>query len=152
MEWEKLFKRYVWNDKTTPYLTATNKLTRIQADSEIFIYTLFLGTFFLISTIAAIRGPSVDREIGIAVYSFSALCASIIFFFLKSYFAVLYLSAAPIAILTYLFFFGVIDNRAPGDSLIVIIILLFLLRYSFRIVSIAINYESYPHEKGDPPP
>ena len=152
MEWEKLFKRYVWNDETTPYLTPAQKLTRVQADSEILIYTLFVGTFFLIATIAAIRGTPVDRQIGIAVYSFTALCSSIIFYFLKSYFAALYLSATPITILAYIFFFGVIDNRPAGDTLIVTIILLFLLRYSFRIVSIAVYYPTYPPKKENFPP
>ena len=144
MEWEKIFKRYVWSDQTTPYLTPVNKLNRLQADSEILIYTLFVGTFFFITTIASIRGTPIDSHAGIATYSFSVLAASIIFFFLKSYPAALYLSATPLVVLTYVFFSNDIINRAAGDTLIVTIILLCVLRYSFRIVSIAHCYSSFP--------
>ena len=140
MDWEKLFKKYVWNDQTTPYLTTAKRLTRKQANSEILIYTLFVGTFFFIATIVSIIGSPVERSIGIAVYSFSALSASIMFFLLKSYFAALYLSAAPLVVLTYILFIGNLGNKEAGDTLIVTIILLCLLRYSFRIVTIANHY------------
>jgi len=150
MEWEKLFGRYVWNDQTTPYLTPVNKLNRLQADSEILIYTLFVGTFFLIATIAAIRGTPANSSIGIAIYSFSALATSIVFFFLKSYSSALYLSATPLAVLIYIFFSEDVINRAAGDTLIVTVILLCLLRYSFRIVSIAYYYASFPKKPPNP--
>jgi hypothetical protein len=31
LDWEKLFKRYVWHDEKTPYLTRVAKLTRVRA-------------------------------------------------------------------------------------------------------------------------
>ena len=41
MEWEKLFRKYIWNEQTTPYLTPVRDLTRRQADSEILFYCWF---------------------------------------------------------------------------------------------------------------
>jgi hypothetical protein len=39
LNWEKLFKRYIWDDDRTPYLVPASRMTRKQADYEIFAYT-----------------------------------------------------------------------------------------------------------------
>ena len=151
MEWEKLFKKYVWDEQTTPYLTPVKKLNRRQADNEILIFSVFIGIFFLIISIIAIGAPPPQRHLGVAVYGFSAISSCIILFFLKSYFSALYLSATPLAVLAYVFFFGLINERNPTDTLIVTIFLLCLLRYGFRIVSITSKYPYFPRGNGEPP-
>ncbi len=35
LDWEKLFKRYVWDDERTPYLTRVRNLSRVQAHYEL---------------------------------------------------------------------------------------------------------------------
>ena len=44
-EWEKLVKRYVWNDERTPYFTRVANLSRRQAHYELFGYALLVGVF-----------------------------------------------------------------------------------------------------------
>ena len=61
MDWEKLFLKYIWNDQTTPYLVPLDKLNQRQGNSEILIYSLFLGVFF---GIAAIRCIITKKSIG----------------------------------------------------------------------------------------
>ena len=148
MEWEKLFKRYVWNDQTTPYLTSVKKLTQRQANSEVFIYSLFIGIFFIVACIAAIRNGANTASAGIALYSFSTVCAAVIFCYLKSYYASLYLSAAPLTIIAYIFISNHVISSHSFDTLIVVVILLLVLRYSFRIIAISQYYHTYK-ENGD---
>ena len=47
-EWEKLVKRYVWNDERTPYFTRVAKLSRRQAHYELFGYAIFTGVVFAV--------------------------------------------------------------------------------------------------------
>ena len=149
MEWEKLFKRYIWNDQTTPYLTSVHKLNRRQADSEIFLYSLFVGIFFFVACIAALRNDPNTSSTGLALYSFSTVCASIIFCNLKSYYACLYMSAAPIAVIAYILISNHVINNHPFDTLIVIVILLALIRYSLRIIAISRYYSIYEQKNSD---
>ena len=54
LDWEGLFKRYVWDNRTTPYLVPLSKLNRRQADNEILAYSLFVGVLFGIVAITAL--------------------------------------------------------------------------------------------------
>ena len=47
VNWENLVKRYVWDDDRTPYLVPASRITRRQADYEIYAYTVFLGDLVL---------------------------------------------------------------------------------------------------------
>ena len=134
MNWEGLFKKYIWNNRT-PYFIPVTKLTRIQANSEILIYCIFLGIFFLLASIMAIHGEPRTQFSGASLYSFSIVCSCIIFKFFKSYATALYLSTSPIIVLVYIHFYGVSEERNHLDTLIVTIILLCLIRYSIRVVA-----------------
>ena len=71
LDWEKLFKRYVWHDERTPYLTRVANLTRIQAQYEIFGYALFMGVLSAMLSIVTLRPAC--RTVGGTwpVYAFS---------------------------------------------------------------------------------
>ena len=144
MEWDKFLQRYVWNDQTTPYLVPLDKLNRRQANSEILIYGLFLAVFFGIVSLISMRGGTGAVPLFVTFYGFSVVCAASLLIILKSYVSVLYLSATPLAALAYVFLFGLGSERAVGDTLIVTIILLILLRYSFRIVPLTRMYAQFP--------
>ncbi len=58
MDWESLFKRYVWDDNKTPYLVPVAKLNRRQANSEIMIYTLFLGVLFGVVAVTSLSSSA----------------------------------------------------------------------------------------------
>ena len=149
MNWEKLFLRYIWNDQTVPYLVSVGNLNRRQANSEILIYSLFLGVFFAMAALHALRGSPGAGSYGIAYYGFSVVCAAALFVILKSYYAALYLSATPAVALAHLYFSGLIFERETGDTVIVTAILLLLLWYSFRIVAIARIYPDLPDARPD---
>jgi hypothetical protein len=135
MDWEKLFLKYIWNDQTTPYLVPLDKLNQRQGNSEILIYSLFLGV---------LRGGPDGRSLGAAYYGFSVVCAAVLFTIMKSYAAALYMSATPAVALVYIYFYGLGSQREVFDTLIVTVILLLLLRYSFRIVALARLYPDLP--------
>ena len=149
MNWGKLFLRYVWNDQTTPYLVPLDKLNRRQGNSEILIYSLFIGVFFGVVSLVALSGGPEGRSIGVSTYGFSVVCAAALFIILKSYSAALYLSATPLVALAYVFLYGLGSERALFDTVIVTVILLLLLRYSFRIVALARIYPSLPDPEPD---
>lgn len=149
MNWEKMFLRYVWNDQTTPYLVPLDKLNRRQGNSEILIYSLFIGVFFAVVSLIALSGGPEGRSVGVSTYGFTVVCAAALFIILKSYSAALYLSATPLVALAYVFLYGLGSERALFDTVIVTVILLLLLRYSFRIVALARLYPSLPDPEPD---
>jgi len=144
MDWEKLFLRYIWNEQTTPYFVPVNKLNQRQGNSEILIYCIFLGVFFAAASLFSMQGGPDGASLGVVYYGFSVVCAAVIFAIMKSYLAALYLSATPLAALGYLYFYGLSTERTIFDTLLVTVILLLLLRYSFRIVAIARTYADLP--------
>ena len=104
MNWESFVKRYVWDDDRTPYLVRVGRITRRQADYEIYVYTVFLGVLFAVVTIAALAGALPQgRSEAVALYGFSVVCAAILFGATKHLWAALYCSAVPLAALFYLF-------------------------------------------------
>lgn len=148
MDWESLFKKYIWNEQTTPYLTAVTDLNQRQGKSEIFSYSLFLGVFFGIVALLALGKDHEQYAAGVGFYGFTVVCAAVIFGILKNYYAALYLSATPVASLAYLFIYGLGSERENVDTIIVAGISLLLLRYSLRIVAIARAYPTFPTVDG----
>jgi hypothetical protein len=147
MDWEGLFKKYLWNEQTTPYFTKVSELNQRQGRSEIILYSLLLGVFFAIVSIFSIGSGAQEYGPVAGLYGFSVVCAAVIFGIMKNYYAALYLSASPLASLAYLFFHGLSLDREKIDTLMVTILLLFLLRYSIRIVAIAKSYPNFPITK-----
>lgn len=152
LQLDKFFKRYVWNDQTTPYFTPVDKLNKDQANAEILFYCLLHGVLFCVITLAALRGGPDGRSLGIAYYSFSVVVASVLFGMLKNYQAALYLSATPLAGLLYVAVYRMGSGTAAIDTLVVVGILVLLVRYSFRIVAVARGYPDFPPAPPPEPP
>ena len=153
MDWESLFKRYVWDENTTPYLVPVARLNRRQADSEIMIYSLFLGVLFGVVAVASLTADAPHGfSPGMALYGFSVVCAAVCFGVVKSYLAALYLSATPVAGLAYVLLYGLGSERELLDTVVVAIVLVLLLRYSRRIVAVARAYPELPEAPDDDTP
>ena len=75
MEWEKLFRKYIWNEQTTPYLTSVPDLSRRQADSEILFYSWFHAILLGMIAILSLRGGPDGRSLGVSYYGFVVVCA-----------------------------------------------------------------------------
>ncbi len=153
LDWENLVKRYVWDARTTPYLVPIQRLNRRQADYEIAAYCLFLGILCTVVAVAAVSpATALANSPGMAMYAFSVVCAAVVFAMAKSTAAALYLSATPLAGLAYVLLHGFSGERELLDTVLVAVVLLVLLRYSFRIVAIARAYPGLPEPAGEDEP
>lgn len=145
MNWESFIKRYVWHDERTPYLVPVSRITRRQADYEIYAYTIFLGILFTMVTIAALSGATPQgRSEAVALYGFTVVCSTVVFGVTKHVWAAFYCSATPLAALVYFFTFGFPADLGTIDHVVLIVFALIWLRYSLRIVNLAKAYEQLP--------
>ena len=77
MDWYEYLKKYVWDEHKTPFLVNVGKLNKSQADSEIFLYALFLSAPGALVGVAAVSHglqAGIDGLALIGAYGFS-LCA-----------------------------------------------------------------------------
>jgi hypothetical protein len=145
MNWESFVKRYVWDDQRTPYLVRVSRITRRQADYEIYLYAVFLGLLFGVVTVAALSGALPQgRSEPVALYGFSVVCSTILFGATKHLWPALYCSAAPLAVLFYLFTNGFPPHLGTLDRFVLVAFALIWLRYSMRIVNLAKSYPGLP--------
>ncbi len=152
LDWESLFRRYIWDDKTTSYFVPLSRLNKHQADNEILIYCLFLGILFGVVALTSMSSTTPHgRSPGISLYGISVVCAAGTFVISKHYLSGLYLSATPLAGLAYLMIYGFGAGRSVADTLLVLLIVLLLLWYSLRIVGIARIYHTLPIPNTDQP-
>jgi hypothetical protein len=142
VNWEKLFKRYIWDDDRTPYFVPTTRMTKKQADYEIFGYALFFCSLFSIVCLVALSGGGMLDLV--VLYGFSAIVSTIVLGVTKHAYAAYYCGAVPFLALLYFLFYGFPANLAPIDHLVLIAFTLIWLRYSLRIVSIAKAYSEMP--------
>ena len=141
LDLENMFKRYVWDDRTTPYLVPLSRLNRYQADNEILAYCLFMGILFCIVGLTAMSGATPHgRSPIMALYGITVVLAAIAFGIAKNYFAALYLSATPLTGLVYLLIYGFRSDRYLVDPLLVGLVVLLLLWYSLRVIALARAY------------
>ncbi|MGB8434226.1 MAG: hypothetical protein WCE38_08210 [Burkholderiales bacterium] len=151
MEWDKMLKRYVWDDAKTPYFVAVARLTSSQARHELFTYTLFLGILFGVLAVIALssRFPHGHSDI-VPLYAFSIVCGAIILGITKHYYAALYCASAPIAGLAYFAVYGFHANLGTIDKIVLVAVMLVWLRYCLRTIAIARAYPGMPDRSDTP--
>lgn len=148
LEFDKFFKRYVWDDDRTPYLISVSRLNRRQADYEVLTYTLFIGILFGIVTLASLSaGGPLGRSTGTALYGFTVVCAAVVFYLTRNVIAAWYLGGTPIVGLAFILTGGFGGERERIDTIIVIAVLVLLALYSRRIIALARAWPGLP----DPP-
>lgn len=137
LDWEKLFKRYVWHDERTPYLTRVANLTRVQAHYEIFGYALFMG---VLSGVLAVVTLSPTLPHGgtafVPVYAFTVCCAALILGFTRHPWAAIWCALAPLAALLYFAAWGFHPGLEFGDHALLVVVALGGLLYSRRLVAV----------------
>jgi hypothetical protein len=148
VNWEKLIKRYIWDDVRTPYLVPASRMTRKQADHEIFAYTIFVGVLLFIICLAAL--PHAGTADVLVLYAFSAIVATVVLGVTKHVYAAWYCGTIPLALLTFLLLYGFPASLAPIDHFVLIVFALIWLRYAYRVIGIARAYPAIP-EPGDNP-
>lgn len=151
LDWESLFKRYVWDTRTTPYFTPAARLTRAQANNEILAFTLFIGILFSVAAVGALTDRALfGRSPTVGLYAFSVVAGAVILNYTKAVIAAAYVTAAPLACLAFILIYGFSDERSRADSFIVLGIVVVLLLYAPRLISVARAYPDMP--EGDAPP
>ena len=137
--WEQWIKRYVWDDERTPYLVSPERMTRRQADYEIFAYAVFLGCLFFIASLASASSSPAT------FYTLSVLAAAVILGFTKHATAAAYCATAPVAAALYLALGGFPGDLGTLDYVVIITLIILWAVYGFRVISIAKAYEQLPH-------
>jgi hypothetical protein len=150
LDWPGLFKRYVGNDLKTPYWVNVNRLSRSQANNELFVYALFLTVLFGVVGVAALS-PDLPHgnTLGVSVYAFLVAGAAIVFGTTKHLPAAAVCASAPVGVLIYFTLYGFHPNAATGDKALQVVLAVLWLRYSWRILKIA---QVYPAMSDREPP
>jgi hypothetical protein len=138
LDWEKLFKRYVWDDDKTPYLTRVGNLSRTQAHYELFGYSLFMGVLFGVLAVVTLSSklPHGDAAI-VPIYAVTVCCAAILLGLTRHPWAALWCAGAPLAALAYFAIWGFHPNLEVGDQALLLVVALAWLLYSRRVVAVA---------------
>jgi K+-sensing histidine kinase KdpD len=149
-DFEKLLKRYVWDDDKTPYFTPSHKLNQRQATYEAIAYTIFCVVLFSVVALATLTGAGGhERASGPAVMCFTFISAAVIFGFTKNYYSAMWLSTAPVATVAYFFIYGFKPGWHASDQVVVLSFVALWTLYSIRIVSIGRRYEDMPLNRPD---
>lgn len=147
MDWEKYVKKYVWDEKKTPFFLAVDKLSQAQARNELFLYAFFLATLFLVVTL----GSALDLGTGkrgfpgwVAAYAFSVTCGAIALGQFRNFYAALYCISAPLLGMVYALSDSLHPNFAAVDKYFLLILCLLWLRYAMRVLGIVKAFPRLP--------
>lgn len=130
LDWEKLVKRYVWNDERTPYFTRVANLTRRQAHYELLAYSLFLG---VLSGVIAIAAPAN----WVSLYAFSVCCSAVFLGMTRHPWAAIWCALTPVAALAGFALEGFHPRLEAAEKVLLIAVALGALAYSPRLVAVA---------------
>jgi hypothetical protein len=150
LDWVGLLKRYVGDDIKTPYFVAVRRLNRLQAQNELFVYTLFMAVLFGVVGVASLS-PTLPHgsTLTVSLYAFLVAGAAVAFGFTKHPAAAAICASAPVGVLIYFTLYGFHPNAATGDKMLQVAIVALWLRYSWRILQIA---RAYPTMRDPDPP
>ena len=150
MDFYGFVKRYVWDENKTPYRTRVVKLTRPQAQKEIFVYALFLAILFAVATVVFSSETKLAgnyKSLGAAFYSFTVMSAAVIFGVTKHALPAMYCVTAPVAAFLHIFLTGMNPNLGTLEKAVLLGLCVLWLRYSWRVVGIA---TAFPHMPDKP--
>jgi len=71
--WEKYVKKYVWDERSTPFLVPVKNLNQAQARKELFLFAIFLATPFALLSAAAGTLALQNSDFGYAIITFFAV-------------------------------------------------------------------------------
>jgi len=147
MDLQDFVRKYIWDQEKTPYFRSVRRLTKSQADNEIKIYAIFLGTIF---TIMEILSASTWVDTGefmpgvVAVYCAFLVATAVMIWRHKDVRAALFCVTAPIATAMNFMFDGFHGELHEVDRYILIGFCLLWLRYTLRVLSICRRYDNMP--------
>ena len=152
MNLQDFVKKYVWDDEKTPYFRRVKRLTRKQADNELFVYACFLILVFLSGELVAISRWNKGGEtsaILIAIYSAIVIAGALSTWRGKTLWGAWVCLSAPIAAFFNFYFDSLQAGLETIDKYALIIFSLLWLRYSVRVLSIVRHYGNMPQGKAE---
>lgn len=147
MDWPALVRRYVWSEERTPYLVRPERLTRVQARSELFAYGLLLATLAaLVAVVAALGGnaPGGSAGRGLALYAGTVAAAAVALGATAHPVAAWYCATAPLAMVLGALTGGLRPDMTWLEGLGFSSLAALWLGYASRIVRIARRLHGLP--------
>ena len=142
---QNFLKRYVCDPETTPYFTAISKLSRSQADSELFFFAIMGAVLFGVGTFTSITGQAPYGVSKVAaIYCFTIVSAVVLVGTVKTIYAAYYAGSAPLVVLGTVFFYGFPAKMVLVDELVLLAIVVCLARYMWRVITICRVYTILP--------
>jgi hypothetical protein len=138
LNWDKLFKRYVWHDDRTPYLTRVANLTRLQAQYELFGYALLMAVLFGALSVASLSSalPHGGAAV-VSIYALTVCCAAVLLGATRHPWAAMWCAGAPLAVLAYFGYWGFHPSLEIGDKALLVAGVIGWQLYSRRVVAVA---------------
>jgi hypothetical protein len=138
LNWDKMFKRYVWHDERTPYLTRVANLSRLQAQYEIFGYSFLMAVLFAALSVVSLSValPHGNAAV-VSIYAFTVCCAAVLLGTTRHPWAAMWCAGAPLAVLAYFGYWGFHPNVEIGDKALLVAGVIAWLLYSRRLVAVA---------------
>ena len=149
MDWYHFLKRYVWDENKTPFLIDVDKLNKSQANSEIFLYALFLavpGALAGAAAVAHAMQDGLDALALVGLYGFTMVGAAALLHARKHVPSAYYSVTAPILLIVGLILHGFHPRLAWLDQIVLIAVLLLWLRYTVRVAAIVRHYPQMPEK------
>ena len=141
LDWERMFKRYVFDDARTPHFVRVAKLSRTQAHYEILFYALLVVPVCIMLGVASLSGKMPHGNLpAVALYALAAAWATIVFAWNKNQLAGAFSATVPVALLLYFALFGFPEKMSGPDSVILTAVVIAWAAYNWRIVKIAGAY------------
>ena len=148
MDWQTIVKKYVWDEKKTPYFVSVDKLTIPQINSEIFVYSLFLAIFFGFLSIIAFseqNSQAISIPYWVGFYALSVFCSAVALGMRKNVNASRYCLSAPVAVFFYITIYTEFASKAHTiEKYLPIAFTVIWLFYSIRVMAIAKYYQRMP--------
>ena len=145
IDWQRYIRRYVWDEQSTPYTKRVEEMSREQAHSELFFYSVLLATCFLVLTVISLAGKLPFGASPIAgVYCVTVVAAAAVLAVTKAVPSAVWVTSAPLAVIGTVAIFGFPKQMALFDQLLLLAVMVGLLRYSIRLVRIARAYPTLP--------
>ena len=142
---QNFLKRYVWDSETTPYFTAISKLSRSQADSELFFFAIMGSVLFGVGTFTSITGQAPYGVSKIAaIYCFTIVSAVVLVGTVKNIYAAYYAVSAPFVVLGTILLYGFPTKMELVDELVLLAIVVCIARYMWRVITICRVYKILP--------
>ena len=102
---EKWTKKYVWDDEKTPFFISIEKLTKLQAKKELFLYLLFVGTPFGLIGFMSLAVITRVEHLGylfLLIYSVTIMISLYFISATKSSYAAFYSATAQLVLFLFL--------------------------------------------------